>query len=110
MLIGIIQQEEITLGYFVKVISVHPVSTAAHVHSREKKCRSAVTLSRKTHLSSLQTLKWGHPEPVSFLNVNNLLFVLALASLFILLNEISLVHQVYCNSSILFLCVFRCPL
>jgi hypothetical protein len=45
---GIMQQEEITLGYFVKVISVLPIITAAHVHNKEKECVSAVTLSRKT--------------------------------------------------------------
>jgi hypothetical protein len=49
MLMGIMQQEEITLGCFVKVISVHPIITAAHVHNRKKAWRSAVTLSRKTH-------------------------------------------------------------
>jgi hypothetical protein len=48
MLMGIMQQEEITLGYFVKVISVLPIITDAHVHNREKEGRSAVTLSRKT--------------------------------------------------------------
>jgi hypothetical protein len=58
------------------------------------------------HLSSLQTLEWGHPQPVSFLNVNNLVFVLVLASILIMLNAISLVHQVHCDSSIWFLCVF----
>jgi hypothetical protein len=34
MLMGIMQQEEITLGYFVKFISVHPITTAAHVENR----------------------------------------------------------------------------
>jgi hypothetical protein len=52
MLMGIIQQEEITLGYFVKVISVHPISTAAHVHNREKEWRSSVTLNRNTQILS----------------------------------------------------------
>jgi hypothetical protein len=46
--VGIMQEEEITLGYFVKVISVHPIITAAHVHNREKEWRSADTLGRKT--------------------------------------------------------------
>jgi hypothetical protein len=36
MLMGIRQQEEITLGYFVKVISVHPVITVTYVQNREK--------------------------------------------------------------------------
>jgi hypothetical protein len=42
------QQKEITLGYVVKVISVHPIITAARVQNREKEERSAVTLSRST--------------------------------------------------------------
>jgi CRISPR/Cas system CMR subunit Cmr6 (Cas7 group RAMP superfamily) len=50
---------------------------------------------KAAHVSSLQNLEWGHPKPVSFLNVNNLVFVLALASLLIMLNAISLVHQVH---------------
>jgi hypothetical protein len=45
MPMGIKQQEEITLGYFVKVISVLPISTAAHVQ-----WRSAVTVSGKTQM------------------------------------------------------------
>jgi hypothetical protein len=48
MLMGIMQQEDITLGYFVKVISVHAIIISPHVHNREKQGRSAVTLSRKT--------------------------------------------------------------
>jgi hypothetical protein len=36
------------MGYFVKVISVHPIITVTHVQNREKERRSAVTLSRKT--------------------------------------------------------------
>jgi hypothetical protein len=50
---------------------------------------------KAAHLSSLQILEWGHPEPVSFLNVNNLIFVLVLASLLIMLNAISIVHQTH---------------
>jgi hypothetical protein len=50
---------------------------------------------KAAHLSSLHILKWGHPKPKSFLNVNNLVFALALASLLIMLNAISLVHQVH---------------
>jgi hypothetical protein len=44
---------------------------------------------------TLADTEWCHPEFVSFLNVNNLVFVLALASLLIMLNGISLVHQVH---------------
>jgi hypothetical protein len=36
MLMGMMQQKEFKLGYFVKVISVHPVITAAYVQNREK--------------------------------------------------------------------------
>jgi hypothetical protein len=49
---------------------------------------------KAAHISSLQMLEWGHPEPLSFLSVNNLVFVLT-SSLFIMLNEISLVHQIH---------------
>jgi hypothetical protein len=139
------------MGYFVKVISVLPIITVAHVQNREKEGRSAVTLSRKTqrfcqlpswspdsrsyehcrascacigrksqtwsiplkkaaHLSFLQTLECGHTKPVSFLNVNNLFVVLASASLLIMLNVSPILHQVHCDSSFWFLCVFRCPL
>jgi hypothetical protein len=61
MLMGIMQQEEITLGYFVKVISVHRLITAAHGHNREKEGRSAVTLSRNTQKilsSALLESRW----------------------------------------------------
>jgi hypothetical protein len=34
---------------------------------------------KAAHLSSLQMLEWGYPKLVSFLNVNNLVFILALA-------------------------------
>jgi hypothetical protein len=37
----------------------------------------------------------GHPKLLSFLNVNNLFYVLAWASILIMLNEISLVHQIH---------------
>jgi hypothetical protein len=55
----------------------------------------SIPLMKATHLSSLQFLEWDHNDPMSFLNVNNLVFVLALASLLIMLNAISLVHQVH---------------
>jgi hypothetical protein len=50
---------------------------------------------KAAHFSSLQMLEWGHPGPLSFLSVNNLVFVLAWVSLFIMLNEIFLVHQIH---------------
>jgi hypothetical protein len=55
------QQEEITLGYFVKMISVFPIIIDAHVHNWEKEWRSADTQSRKAHeflLPALLESRW----------------------------------------------------